>query len=203
MVGYVSQFEVSQSYGRDRLPESAIFFLCFFFFEMQKNFSQAKNEKSTGRKTWPTLMDKMAMLKEIYAGVNRCLSVHAAVSWPINQSINQSNYQSNYQSINRSNYQSNYHQLKNAAWMQSFFKVLPGSTVCYRHKVRIIEDWTRKSLAQPGICRGCRRGRDVNDWSIHWFIDLLYCWLPVLSEKNIPLFSSENPSNRARSRSKA
>ena len=56
----------SQSYGRDRLLESAqfdsvtiscaadtvgtgYFFRCFFFFEMQNNSSRPKNEKSTAR----------------------------------------------------------------------------------------------------------------------------------------------------------
>ena len=96
MVGHVSQCQLSQSYGRDRLPESAqfdsvtiscaadsghwLFFPCFFSFEMQNNSSQPRNEKSTARKTRPTLVEKMAMLEEIYARVSRCVFVLAAVS---------------------------------------------------------------------------------------------------------------------------
>ena len=59
---------------------------------MQNNSSQPKNEKSTARETRPTLVEKMAMLEWIHAGVSRCVFVFAAVSWPINQSIEQSNY---------------------------------------------------------------------------------------------------------------
>ena len=46
---------------------------------MQNNSSQPKNEKSIARKTRPTLVEKMAMLEEIYAGVSRCVFVLAAV----------------------------------------------------------------------------------------------------------------------------
>ena len=118
MVGHVSQFQLSRSYGRDRLPESThfdsvtiscaagsghwLFFRCFSLFEMQNNPSQPKNEKSTARKTRPTLVEKMAMLEEIYAGVRRCIFVFAAVSWSINQSIDYSINRSIIQSINRS-----------------------------------------------------------------------------------------------------
>ena len=65
VVDHVSQFQLSQSHGRDRLLESAqfdsvtiscaadsghwLFFPCFFSFEMQSNSSQPKNEKSTAR----------------------------------------------------------------------------------------------------------------------------------------------------------
>ena len=56
---------------------------------MQNNSSQPKNEKSTGRKTRPSLVEKMAMPEEIHAGVSRYVFVLAAASWSINQSINQ------------------------------------------------------------------------------------------------------------------
>ena len=106
VVGHVSQFQLSQSYGPDRLLESAqfdsvtsscaadsgrwLFFRCFFSFEMQNNSSQPKNEKSTARKTRPTLVEKMAMLEEIKAGVSRWVFVLVAVSWSVNQSIDRS-----------------------------------------------------------------------------------------------------------------
>ena len=61
-----------------------IFLLCFFF-EMQNNSSQPKNEEFTAQKIRPTFMEKMAMLEKIYAGVSRCAFALAAVSWPINQ----------------------------------------------------------------------------------------------------------------------
>ena len=69
---------------------------------MQNKPSKPKNEKSTARKTRPTLVEKIAMLEEIYARVSRCVFVLTAVSWSINQSINQSNDQSSNQSINQS-----------------------------------------------------------------------------------------------------
>ena len=110
VVGDVSRFQLSQSYARDRLLESGqfdsvtiscaansghwLFFPCFFSFEMQKNSGQPKDEKSCGRETRPTSVEKMAMLEEIQAWVSRCIFVLAAVSWSINQSINQSNDQS-------------------------------------------------------------------------------------------------------------
>ena len=71
----------------------------FFFFEKLNNSSQPKNEKSTARKTWPILVEKMAMLEKIHAEVSRYVSVLATVSWsikPINQSINQSINQTKY-----------------------------------------------------------------------------------------------------------
>ena len=68
---------------------------------MQNNSSQPKNKKSTACKTRPTLVEKMAILEEIYAWVSPCVFVLAAVSWSINQSINQSIDQSIDQSINR------------------------------------------------------------------------------------------------------
>ena len=96
VIGHVSQFQLSQSYGRVRLLESGqfdsvviscaadsghwLFFPCFFFFEMQNNSSQPKNEKSTTRKTRPVLVEKMAMLEEINAELSRCLFVLANVS---------------------------------------------------------------------------------------------------------------------------
>ena len=55
---------------------------------MQNNSSQPKNGKSTARETRPTLVEKMAMLEEIYVEVSRCVFVLAAVSRSINQSIN-------------------------------------------------------------------------------------------------------------------
>ena len=57
----------------------AIFFLVFSLSKMQNNSSQPKNGKSTARKTRPILVEKMAMLEEIYAGMSRCVSVLAAV----------------------------------------------------------------------------------------------------------------------------
>ena len=122
VVDHVSQFQLSQSYVRDRLLESGqfdsftiscaadsgywLFFRCFFSFEMQNNSSQPKKEKSTARRTRPTLVEKMAMMKEIYAGANRYVFVLAAVSWSIDQSniqsINQAIDQSINQSINQS-----------------------------------------------------------------------------------------------------
>ena len=85
MVGHVSQFQLSQSYGRNGLLESAqfdsitiscavdsgrwLFLFCYFFFlEMQNNSSQPKNETSTARKTRPTYVEKMAILEEIMQG---------------------------------------------------------------------------------------------------------------------------------------
>ena len=56
------------------------FFPCVFSFEMQNNSNQPKNEKSIVRKTRPILVEKMAMLEEIYAGVSRCVFVLAAFS---------------------------------------------------------------------------------------------------------------------------
>ena len=99
VVGHVNQFQLSQSCGRDRLLESArfdsapvgtgYFFRWLFSFEMQNNSSQPKNKKSTARKTRSTLVEKMAVLDGIYAGVSRCVFVLTAVSWSINQSIDQ------------------------------------------------------------------------------------------------------------------
>ena len=105
MVGHVSQFQLSQSHGRDRLLESGqfdsgydqlccwqwhwrFFFLAFSLFGMQNNSSRLKNEKSTVRKTRPTLAEKMAMLEEIYAGGEPLR--FCSCSWSINQSINHS-----------------------------------------------------------------------------------------------------------------
>ena len=56
---------------------------------MQNNSSQPKNEKSTGRKTRPTLVEKMAMLEEIYAG-GEPLRFCSCNCFSNNQSINQS-----------------------------------------------------------------------------------------------------------------
>ena len=120
VIGHVSQFRLSQSHGRDRLLESAqfdsvtisctvdsghwLFFFLLFLFEMQNNSSQPKNEKSTACKTRPTLVEKMAMLEEIYAGVSHgvFLFLQLIPVQSVNQSINQSINQSNDQSINRS-----------------------------------------------------------------------------------------------------
>ena len=65
------------------------FLRCFFSFEMQNNSSQPKNEKSAARKTRPTLVEKMAMLEETYAGVFMPLRCCSSSCFLINQPINQ------------------------------------------------------------------------------------------------------------------
>ena len=70
---------------------------------MQNNSGQPKNEKSTARKTRPTLVEKMAMLEEIMQGwavallflqLFPALSINQSINptildWKIHQSINQ------------------------------------------------------------------------------------------------------------------
>ena len=105
VVGDVSQFRLSQSYGRDRLLESGqstllwsavlrtvgtgYFFRCFLSFEMQNDSSQPKNGKSTARKTRPTLVKKMAMLDEDLCR-GEPMRFCSCSCFLINQSINQS-----------------------------------------------------------------------------------------------------------------
>ena len=58
----------------------AIFFLAFFLLKWTTILVNQRMKKSTARKTRPTLVEKMAMLAEMCAGVGRSVFVLAAVS---------------------------------------------------------------------------------------------------------------------------